>query len=232
MKTGGDDDEGIHITSQNMASPAMPQHVFCPECGMRTALSDTFSCRDCGRDHLCQDHYDQESKGCERCAVRARQQKAGMSYRLPTDPEWSCAVGLPQEHGDTPKERDEKIHDHYPWGKEWPPPKWVGNYDQDLYVDMYSFTSQVGSFKANRYELYDMGAMCENGARIGMMKEKAPVCCVGLRGATTVRPYSCPHVIATALPISAMTTSVFAVCWSARVLRFKKMTACRDRTSR
>jgi hypothetical protein len=43
-------------------------------------------------------------------------------YRLPTDLEWSAAVGLPNEGGGTPEMRDGKIRSEFPWGKQWPPP--------------------------------------------------------------------------------------------------------------
>ena len=104
------------------------------------------------------------------------------SYRLPTDEEWSIAVGLPSEVGATPKDKDGKINDVYPWGRQWPPPKGAGNYagseakDADWrdtysiiegYRDDYSRTSPVGSFMANRHGLYDMGGnvwqWCEDG---------------------------------------------------------------------
>ena len=62
-------------------------------------------------------------------------------YRLPTDAEWSVAVGSGK----------------YPWGNEWPPPKGMGNYDPSLAVDSYVSTSPVGSFPPNRFGLYDMG---------------------------------------------------------------------------
>jgi formylglycine-generating enzyme required for sulfatase activity len=88
--------------------------------------------------------------------------KAGQKYRLPTDAEWSVAVGLGQEKGNTPGEKDSGIKDVYPWGKEWPPPKEVGNYYQDLNVDNYEYTSPVGSFAANKLGLHDMGGnVCE-----------------------------------------------------------------------
>jgi formylglycine-generating enzyme required for sulfatase activity len=83
--------------------------------------------------------------------------KAGQKYRLPTDAEWSVAVGLGKEKGDTPQEKSRGIKDVYPWGKEWPPPKGVGNYNNSLNVDKYIPTAPVGSFSANQFGLHDMG---------------------------------------------------------------------------
>ena len=73
----------------------------------------------------------------------------------PSDEEWSLAVGLGHEEGDSPKEKDGKIGGVYPWGKEWPPPQGAGNFDQKLKVDDYPYTSPVESFKPNAYGLYD-----------------------------------------------------------------------------
>jgi formylglycine-generating enzyme required for sulfatase activity len=79
-------------------------------------------------------------------------------YRLPTDVEWSVAVGLPAEAGDSPAESDrQRIEDHYPWGDYWPPPYGAGNYGEELNVDPYEGSAPVGSFKANAFDLYDMG---------------------------------------------------------------------------
>jgi serine/threonine protein kinase len=89
-------------------------------------------------------------------------------YRLPTDLEWSAAVGLPNEGGGTPEMRDGKIRNEFPWGKQWPPPSGAGNYaDQaarrrgtttiENYNDTFRETSPVGSFKANARGLYDLG---------------------------------------------------------------------------
>jgi hypothetical protein len=78
-------------------------------------------------------------------------------YRLPTDLEWSAAVDLGKESGATPAERDGKIRDVYPWGKDWPPPKNVGNYDGELRRDNFDYTSPVGSFPPNRHGLHDLG---------------------------------------------------------------------------
>jgi beta-lactamase regulating signal transducer with metallopeptidase domain/formylglycine-generating enzyme required for sulfatase activity len=105
-----------------------------------------------------------------------KERKEGMlphgQYRLPSDLEWSAAVGLIQQRGATPEERREK-EGIYPWGKQWPPPKGAGNYadttarkkykPDDLpqtiegYDDGYAETAPVGSFDPNPYGLYDLG---------------------------------------------------------------------------
>jgi formylglycine-generating enzyme required for sulfatase activity len=87
-------------------------------------------------------------------------------YRLPTDLEWSKAVGLPEESGKTPEQRDMGVPEVYPWGTGWPPPPGAGNYTGEEtgsdvaikgYDDGFAWTSPVGSFKPNKYGLYDMG---------------------------------------------------------------------------
>jgi formylglycine-generating enzyme required for sulfatase activity len=83
--------------------------------------------------------------------------KAGQKYRLPTDAEWSVAVGLGKETGSTPEVKDERIRGVYPWGKEWPPPVGAGNYAGRLKVDKFEYTSPTGSFAANKFGLHDMG---------------------------------------------------------------------------
>jgi serine/threonine protein kinase len=52
----------------------------------------------------------------------------GTKYRLPTDEEWSRAVGLATEEGSTPKERNGKNSVDFPWGTDFPPKGKVGNY--------------------------------------------------------------------------------------------------------
>jgi hypothetical protein len=83
--------------------------------------------------------------------------KVGQKYRLPTDAEWSVAVGLGKEKGNTPEEKSRGIKDVYPWGNTWPPPKGAGNYYESLNVDSYDYTAPVGSFAANKLGLHDMG---------------------------------------------------------------------------
>jgi formylglycine-generating enzyme required for sulfatase activity len=97
--------------------------------------------------------------------------KAGAHYRLPTDAEWSLAVGLTNEPTGTPADKNRKVRGLYPWGRGWPPPKGSGNFaDETLsakkkdayrviegYDDGYADTSPVGAFAPNQYGLFDMG---------------------------------------------------------------------------
>jgi formylglycine-generating enzyme required for sulfatase activity len=56
--------------------------------------------------------------------------KDGKTYRLPTDHEWSCAVGIGDQENarDTPQAKDGKVPG-FPWGSGYPPPtNNVGNY--------------------------------------------------------------------------------------------------------
>ena len=94
--------------------------------------------------------------------------KGQFAFRLPTDEEWSVAVGLPQESGSTPEEKDGQIKDVYPWGTQWPPPNKAGNYDDYSsskipgFSDGFEDTAPVGSFAANQFGLYDLGGnVCE-----------------------------------------------------------------------
>jgi len=91
---------------------------------------------------------------------------AGQEFRLPTDAEWSQAVGLPAESGATPEDKDRKIENVYPWGGGYPPPKGSGNYSGEGdgwsgaingYADGAKFTAKVGSYTVNRLGIYDLG---------------------------------------------------------------------------
>jgi len=83
--------------------------------------------------------------------------KGKLTFRLPTDAEWSLAVGLPKESGGTPKDKNGKFPNFYPWGSQWPPPVGAGNYKPNLKVDDYDTTSPVGSFKPNQFGFHDLG---------------------------------------------------------------------------
>jgi formylglycine-generating enzyme required for sulfatase activity len=103
---------------------------------------------------------------------KAGRLSVSQSYRLPTDPEWSVAVGLKEESGSTPEKRSGTVKGVYPWGTKFPPPAGAGNYagseartdgwqsDWDTiegYRDEYPRTSPVGSFEANEKGIYDLG---------------------------------------------------------------------------
>ncbi|MBV9658255.1 MAG: SUMF1/EgtB/PvdO family nonheme iron enzyme [Verrucomicrobia bacterium] len=92
-------------------------------------------------------------------------------YRLPTDLEWSAAVGLPQELGSTPQQRSGGVPGVYPWGRQWPPPQGAGNFRGEEsrigqepakwdmipgYRDGFPRTAPVGSFAPNRFGIYDL----------------------------------------------------------------------------
>jgi len=95
---------------------------------------------------------------------------AGAAYRLPTDEEWSAAVGIGgRETGGTPKEKSAKLAEVYPWGTQFPPPPGTGNFaDQTAknyftnwpaianYTDGFVTTAPVGSFTPNALGIYDL----------------------------------------------------------------------------
>ncbi len=101
--------------------------------------------------------------------------KEGLTYRLPTDREWSIAVGIGREErwrNDTTPETVSKPADIYPWGGDWPPIKGAGNYrDQSRktllptadtrylkdYDDGYPTTAPVMRYAANEFGLHDLG---------------------------------------------------------------------------
>jgi formylglycine-generating enzyme required for sulfatase activity len=105
--------------------------------------------------------------------------KEGRLYRLPTDREWSRAVGIGTDEAPymTPGELSAKITGVYPWGAQWPPPAGAGNYAADAakaqalmenpkldlkgivegYKDGFATLAPVMSLKPNALGLYDLG---------------------------------------------------------------------------
>lgn len=100
--------------------------------------------------------------------------KEGRKYRLPTDKEWSYAMGCGNSEkwtkSATPESLNSKV-EVYPWGKKFPPKKGekIGNVgDKSLaaklpttpfladYDDTFLSTSPVMQFPANENGLYDM----------------------------------------------------------------------------
>jgi formylglycine-generating enzyme required for sulfatase activity len=95
---------------------------------------------------------------------------AGAMYRLPTDAEWSWAVGIgDRETNGTPKDKSARLENVFPWGLRCPPPAGAGNF-ADLtarecftnwpviegYRDGFATTSPVGSFAPDASGLYDL----------------------------------------------------------------------------
>lgn len=119
--------------------------------------------------------WDEAMSFCNWLTTRERMEHqitAQQRYRLPTDAEWSVAAGLGPETGRTPEERMKGMI-VWPWGYTWPPQPGDGNYGPELGVDKFPNTSPVGSFKPNRFGLYDLGGnvweMCDdwyNDARV------------------------------------------------------------------
>lgn len=94
-------------------------------------------------------------------------------YRLPTDVEWSYAVGIGEKENasTTPNDKTRGLTGIYPWGTSFEPSAISGNYsDEDAkangvellglipgYHDGHATTAPVGSYPPNVLGLYDMG---------------------------------------------------------------------------
>ena len=102
---------------------------------------------------------------------------AGEAYRLPSDHEWSCAVGIGDREDPLmePVKKKFGIPGVFPWGSQWPPPPGAGNFvgeevkpsletrkkDFTLgvlngYQDGFINTAPVGSFDPNIHGLFDL----------------------------------------------------------------------------
>ncbi|CAN5461330.1 hypothetical protein BH23VER1_BH23VER1_34420 [soil metagenome] len=108
--------------------------------------------------------------------LTARDRAAGIieefhEYRLPTDAEWSLAVGIDNERGEFPSDRNERTYGIFPWGLGWPPPPGSGNFADGAfaesssadgretiaeYHDGFAQTSPSGYFSAAPNGTYDL----------------------------------------------------------------------------
>ncbi len=112
---------------------------------------------------------------CEWLTHKGREEgeiSSNMVYRLPSDWEWSIALGLRDELQEgSPKDKDQEIRDVYPWGTTYPPPPNWGNYAGEearnddwpfnVYVvsgwsDDHARTSPVGAYGTRHQGLSDM----------------------------------------------------------------------------
>ena len=86
---------------------------------------------------------------------------SGQVYRLPTDREWSAAMGVLDEPGDFPADR-QFPKDVFTWPKGTPPARNAENFSWQN--DDFPNTAPVGSGKPNRFGLYDLmgnvGELC------------------------------------------------------------------------
>ena len=117
--------------------------------------------------------WDDANRFCQWLTERERKSRdigPNDQYRLPTDHEWSCAVGIGGREnprlspGDKPS-----LGNLFPWGTGWPPPRQAGNFQSEAdskilgvpghisgYTDGYPSVAPVGSFPPNSLGIHDL----------------------------------------------------------------------------
>ncbi|MAS93751.1 MAG: hypothetical protein CMO55_11220 [Verrucomicrobiales bacterium] len=109
-------------------------------------------------------------------------------YRLPTDHEWSCAIGIGTLEPPRlpPKFKHNALRDVYPWGVDWPPATVLGNYrgpeDEErinapFLPDAYLKAAPTGSFPLTHWGIEDLGGnvweWSETHWNVDMIDEKS-----------------------------------------------------------
>ncbi len=81
--------------------------------------------------------------------------KEGKTYRLPSDHEWSVAVGIGdrEDPNASPEDKSDKLGEIYPWGTQWPPPENACNWSGEK---RFPFTAPVGSFALEHHGIKDL----------------------------------------------------------------------------
>ena len=175
---------------------------------------------------------------CEWLTLRERaagRLPSDREYRLPTDHEWSVAVGLEEDPAKSPGEKDGEITDAYPWGK-WPdgqpPPQGAGNYagaevegghwpDQFGWIGA-TMTAMPEPPQWDRLNRTSSGfttweEMSGSGARMNTVLEQAPACCAARRGSTLIATV-CSRPTATAIYPAVEAMASGFVVWLGRPL--------------
>jgi len=86
------------------------------------------------------------------CEWLSRRERGGLVYRLPSDHEWSCAVGIGAVEDPKAEPKSKVAGGENPWADS----KFEGNFNQNMSRDKFPFTSPVGSFSSNEFGLFDL----------------------------------------------------------------------------
>jgi len=61
----------LNVPAPPTSVQATTEIVKCPFCGLRNKPVEVFTCRLCGQDNLCRDHFDRTSQACKQCVAKA-----------------------------------------------------------------------------------------------------------------------------------------------------------------
>lgn len=111
------------------------------------------------------------SRFCDWLNRKEKTAQAGFAYRLPTDAEWSAAVGIAEleEPSASTESKHGKLTGIFPWGKTWPPTNKAGNFADvngksrfskmqviSGYDDGNAATAAVMSYSPNSLGIFDL----------------------------------------------------------------------------